>query len=43
VTVCLNSQLPTVPLSHILETSGLGVAHSVDLIHTALYGVLVTH
>ena len=38
--ICL---LPTVPLSHILETSGLGVTHPVDYMHTILCGVLVTH
>jgi len=41
--VCFNSLLPAAPLSHILETSGLGVTHSVDCIHTVLCGVLVTH
>ena len=40
---CRNSVLPTVPLSHILETCGLGVTHSVDYMHTVLCGVLVTH
>jgi len=39
----VNSLLPTVPLSHILETSGLGVTHPVDCMHTVLCGVLVTH
>jgi hypothetical protein len=41
--VCFDSLLPTVPVSHILETSGLGVTHSVDCIHAILCGELVTH
>jgi hypothetical protein len=40
---CFNSRLPPLPLSHILETSGLGVTHSVDCMHTVLCGVLVMH
>jgi len=38
--ICL---LPTVPLSHILKTYGLGVTHSVDCMNTVLFGELVTH